>query len=215
MLRNRQRPVWSPDDLARIYAGPHDHRVLGDGHKARVDGLIDIGRRLWPNPTFVADLSCGNGVIAEGLGARRTTLGDYAPGFQYQGPIEETIEKIHPVDVFVCAETIEHLDDPDTVLRRIRVKANALVCSVPISQVPADDQNGEHYWAFDRAGAERMLMEAGWEPVLYEQVEAGPGSVNPTYQCGLWGCTRLDPWTDYGVTRNWTQIDPTTGEPWD
>lgn len=208
MLRNRQRPPWPSEDLDVIYAEPHDHRVLGDSHQARVDALIDLGRRLWPNPTFVADLSCGNGTIAEGLGARRTTLGDYAPGHQYHGPIEQTIEKIHPVDVFVCTDTLACLDDPDTVLRRIRVKASALVCSVPIVASPADDRNGGHYWAFDRAGVERMLAEAGWEPVLYDQHQVGPVLV------GMWGCTRLDPWTDYGVTRNWTQIDPTTGEPW-
>lgn len=190
MLRHRQRPAWSPEELAEIYAGPHDHRVLGEGHTARIDGLIAIGRELCPAPQSVADLSCGNGVIAEAIAVEGTavTLGDFAPGFEHRGPIEETIDLIDPVEVFVCAETIEHLDDPEMVLRKIRAKADVLVCSVPICRTPADDANGEHYWAFDREGAEAMLAECGWEPVVYRQVTAAPGSVEATYQCGLWGC---------------------------
>lgn len=194
MLRNRQRPRWSDEELAEIYAGPHDHRVLGSGHVARVATSIEVGKAIWPEPTFVADLSCGNGVIALGLGAAHTTLGDFAPGFQYQGPIEDTIREIHPVDVFVCAETIEHLDDPDEVLCLIRERANALVTSVPISDTPDDDANGEHYWAFDREGFEELLRWAGWEPDIFVEVEAGPGSVSDTYRCGIWGCVRIEGW---------------------
>lgn len=214
-MRNRQRPAWTPEQLATIYAGPHDHRVLGDGHTGRVDGLVRLGREVWPDPTFVADLSAGNGVIARGIGGAHITLGDFAPHpeFQLHGPIEDLLDEIDPVDVFVCAETLEHLDDPDLVLRKIRVKANALVCSVPICETPYDDLNGEHYWAFDRAGAEAMLRQAGWDPVLYEQVTAAPGSVKATYECGLWACLRLDVdvndrWVADTAPTPWTSIDP-------
>lgn len=188
-FRNRQRPSWTPEQLAEIYAGPHDHRALGYGHDARVAATITIGRFLNPSPLRVADLSCGNGVIARALGASvETILGDFAPGFQLRGPIEETIWRIQMVDIFVCSETLEHLEDPDAVLCEIRQRARALVCSVPLSTCPEDDQNGEHYWAFDRAGAEEMLVAAGWTPKYFAEVPAAPGSVNPTYQCGIWGC---------------------------
>lgn len=188
MFRNRQRPQWTPDELARIYAGPHDHRVLSPGHDLRIARTIAIARLVFPDPTSVADLSTGNGVIANALGAPDVILGDYAPGFDHRGPIEETIDLVPHVDVFICAETLEHLWEPDEVLIKIREKASALVCSVPISHCSEDDQNGEHYWAFDQEGAEKMLRDTGWDPVIYEQVTAAPGSVNPTYQCGLWGC---------------------------
>lgn len=188
-FRNRQRPAWTSEQLAEIYRGPHDRRVLGYGHDARIATAITIGRFLNPRPERVADLSCGTDEVATALGASvETILGDFAPGFALQGPIEETIWHVQMVDVFVCLETLEHLDDPDMVLREIRQRARALVCSVPLSSRPEDDQNGEHYWAFDRAGAEEMLVEAGWSPRLFAEVPAAPGSVNPTYQCGIWGC---------------------------
>lgn len=187
MFRNRQRPSWTDEQLAEIYAGPHDWRVMGEGHKLRIERLTAIAKELHPNPTSVADLSCGVPTVADALGAPLVILGDFAPGYALQGPIEETVDRIPKVDIFICSETLEHLEDPDLVLRKIRTKASSLVASVPISQCPEDDQNGEHYWAFDREGAEAMFREAGWEPILYEQVEASPGTVLPTYQCGLWG----------------------------
>lgn len=208
-MRNRQRPFWTPAELERIYAGPHDHRVLGDGHVARVHALVSIGRELWPSPTSVADLSAGNGVIALALEAPRTTLGDFAPHPDpswLRGPIEALVEEIHPVDVFVCAETLEHLEDPDHVLRSIR--ANALVCSVPICVTPDDDRNGEHYWAFDREGFEELLVSCGWQPTIYRQVEAAPGSVTATYQCGCWGCLRIPDWDPETPRLDFTTIDP-------
>jgi hypothetical protein len=187
MMRSRQRPAWRPDQLAEIYAGPHDHRVLAPGHDLRMERTIAIARAVYRAASSVADLSCGVGTVAEALGAPVVILGDFAPGYPFHGPIEETIDEIPHVDVFICTETLEHLDDPDMVLRKIRGKASALVVSLPICEVPEDDANGEHYWAFDREGAEAMYRAAGWEPALYEQVEAAPGSVEPTYQCGIWG----------------------------
>lgn len=188
-MRHLQRPFWTDQQISEIYAGPHDWRVLGDGHKARIETTTDIARRIMIHPNVVADLSCGVGDVATSLGARRVILGDIAPGFPIQGPIEETIDQlVSRVDVFICAETLEHLQDPDMVLAKIRKVATALVCSVPISERPEDDGNGEHYWAFDRAGAEEMLVAASWAPTIYEQVTAWPGTPNPTYECGIWGC---------------------------
>jgi len=189
-VRNRQRPTWPDEDLRNIYAGPHDHRALGWGHDARIATTIFIGRLLDDAPLRVADLSCGNGIVARSLNASvDTILGDYAPGFPIRGPIEQTIELVELVDVFVCSETLEHLDDPDSVLRQIRSRSRTLVCSMPLCRTPDDDQNGEHYWAFDRPGAEEMLREAGWEPTYFAEVPAAPGTSGRTYQCGIWGCT--------------------------
>ena len=46
----------------------------------------------------VADLSCGNAEIARGLGVEHVVLGDYAPGYQLCGPIEETVEALRSAD---------------------------------------------------------------------------------------------------------------------
>ena len=188
MIRERTRPQWTPEQLKDIYQGPHDARVLYPGHLPRVTRTIAMANRICPNPESVADLACGNGDIANGCGATRTYLGDFAAGFEFQGPVEETIDLIPEVTLMVAAETLEHLWDPDAVLLRFREKAQYLVCSVPVT--PEEGQNGEHYWSFDREGFESLLADTGWEVIDYEEVTAAPSVVFDTYQAGIWGCRR-------------------------
>lgn len=196
MIRERVRPRWSDEDLANIYRQPFDHRALGDGSTARVEVTAWIGRSMavyTDRPlSSVADLSCGNGEIAHKIAhpaGLRPILGDFAPGYEHRGPIEETIKSLPMVDLFVCAETLEHLWDPEPVLAMIQHKADRLVCSVPVWDDPAKEQNGEHYWAFDREGFETLLADAGWGPVLYAEVPSYPvGGDGGFYTCGIWGC---------------------------
>jgi hypothetical protein len=196
MLRERVRPRWTDQQLSEIYARPFDQNALGWGADARVVTTATIGRLLYvPEvPTSIADLSCGNGDIARriAVGDRHVPLylGDFAAGYQFTGPMEQTIDEMRdPVDLFVCAETLEHLWDPELVLDKVRSKANKLVCSVPLWERAEQEQNGEHYWAFDREGFEAMLDDTGWTPVLFAEVPSYPvGGHGGTYQCGIWGC---------------------------
>jgi hypothetical protein len=190
LIRQRVREQWSDEQLAEIYAGPHDHRVLSPGHDVRIEATVWIGKFLyWPDrPNSVGDLSCGNGYIANELKARKTYLGDFASGFEFCGPISQTIHEIPEIDLFICAETLEHLWEPDEALTLIRDKADKLVASVPLVNDPSEEQNGEHYWAFDREGAEQMFIENGWTLTrLFAEVPAAPGSFYQTYRCGIWG----------------------------
>jgi len=190
VIRQLNRPFWTDAEEREIYRSPFDHRVLGWGQDARIATSVMIGRLLFDQPERVADLSCGNGVVARALSATQSTiLGDLAPGFELCGPIEETIAGVDRVDTFVCLETLEHLHDPDLVLREIRSCSHTLLCSVPLCRVPEDDGNGEHYWVFDRAGFEAALAEAGWNLEYFAEVPAAPGTMGRTYQCGIWGCS--------------------------
>jgi len=177
--RERLRPVWPDDELARLYAEPHDHHRWGD-HEIRVDATIALGQRLaGPGVVSAADLSCGNGSILSAMPATLRYFGDFAPGYDITGPIEQTVDLIPPVDLFVCSETIEHLDDPETVLKAIRAKTSLLLLSTPVGAW--DDGNPEHYWAWDREAVERMLTDAGFTVVEYAEVA-------PSYRFGIWGC---------------------------
>ncbi len=179
MTRQRLRPAHSADELARIYAQPHDHTRWAD-HQIRVDATIALGQRLvgdWI--VSAADLSCGNGAILKAMPADRKWFGDLAPGYGTTGPIEQTIGRLSQVDLFVCCETIEHLDDPDTVLKAVRGKTSMLLLSTPVDAW--DDSNEEHYWAWDREAVEAMLTTAGFEVVEYAEV-------HPSYKFGIWGC---------------------------
>lgn len=183
MTRRRLRPAHSPDDMARIYARPHDHTDWDD-HRLRVGVTIEACRWFTRQGDVrtVADLSCGDAAIGRALDVERLILGDYAPGYEHTGPIETTIEQIEPVDLFICSETLEHLDGPDTVLKQIRARTNYLVLSTPVDRF--DDANVEHYWAWDRRAVDAMLTDAGFTTDIYCAVDTRPAGLY--YKFGIW-----------------------------
>ena len=182
MTRQRLRPAHTAEQLAAIYPQPHDHTRWRD-HHVRVDATIALAKGV-ENVHSVADLSCGDAAIAKAVAAEVTILGDYAPGYDIQGPIEETIHQIPDVDLYVCSESIEHLDDPDTVLKLIRSKARHLVLTTPVDNW--GDANIEHYWSWSRQDVEAMLAAAGWRIEVYNMLDMR-AAWSP-YCFGMWVC---------------------------
>ena len=181
--RLRLRSSHSPERLAEIYATPHDHTRFSD-HRLRVDATIALARWMAGDGVNVAaDLSCGDGAVLKAIPANRRIFGDLAPGYELTGPIEQTIDRIGQVDLIVCCETLEHLDDPDAVLQRIRTKTQGLVLSTPVDAW--DDDNEEHYWAWSRAGVETMLAATGFSVGVYACVDFTP--LGLPYNFGVWG----------------------------
>lgn len=177
----RLRPRWDDAALAALYAEPHDHRRYGRGHGERVAATIDLALGAILTRDTVADLSCGNGVIARAL-TPEPILGDYAPGYPITGPLETTLGNLTHVDVYVLSETLEHLDDPEAVLRLIRDRSTWLVLSTPLEAW--GDTNAEHYWAWDRIGVEDLLAAAGWVPVVHDTVDSR--EYGEPYLYGIW-----------------------------
>lgn len=183
MRRERLRPAYKQQDLVEHYCRPHSTFDNAD-HRLRVAITIQLTRALVGTVNSVADLACGDAAIASSVNPPRRYLGDLAPGYPICGPIESTIEQIPPVDLFVCTETIEHLDDPDAVLKAIRAKTTHLVLSTPVGCF--HDANAEHYWAYDREAVEAMCDEAGFKVSVYAELDltaAGPDH----YSFGIWG----------------------------
>ena len=186
MMRKRLRPMPTATELAELYAKPHDH-LRWEDHVFRVDVTSALAHHLLPKGGTVADLSCGNALIARRLEAShsaRLILGDFAPGYEHTGPIEQTIGLIPRVNLFICSETIEHLDDPDAVLRRIRAKTDRLILSTPDGE--DDDLNPEHVWGFDSEAVEKMLRDAGFIPETRTIVDLRPAG--GTYAFQIWTC---------------------------
>jgi hypothetical protein len=185
-MRIRLRPAYSAAELATLYAVPHAHEYWPD-HRLRVAETIRLAKEL-SVPDVVADLSCGDAAIGRALAPATLILGDVAPGYELCGPLEQTLEVIPHVGLFICSETIEHLDDPDAVLAAIRAKADALVLSTPLGETT--DRNPEHYWGWDTEGVGAMLAAAGWKTVIQRDVhyvpEPGENWMAASYQ--LWGC---------------------------
>ena len=184
----RLRPKHSDEELAQLYIEPHDHRRYGHGHHLRVETTKVMAQWMAEAAqlTSVADLSCGNGEIATSLrfGPRLTILGDYAPGYGYTGPLEDTLPRIKEVDLYICSETLEHLDDPTHALFLMRDAADHLVLTTPINAW--GDTNAEHYFAWDREGVESLFTSTGWTPVMFMTVDSTV--LGEPYEYGLWGC---------------------------
>ena len=182
--RARLRPKYTDDQLHEIYAQPHNHTRWQD-HHIRVDTTVATAQWVHVPHTSVADLSCGDAAIANALApnSSRVYLGDYAPGYEYHGAIEETLGKIPRVGTFICSETLEHLDNPDLVLANIRQKADRLILSTPIYEEAAVG-NLEHYWGWDCGTIEAMLATAGWRATVLNRLELR----DYIYDFQIWGC---------------------------
>lgn len=190
-MRKRLRErVWS-------YDTPYDH-TRWDDHRERVKWtireLVLFTNRVWGSDTEIsaADLTCGDaavmrGLVRERVGHVHTTIGDivYNPNLACDvvGPIEETIIKTVPPqgwDLFICTETLEHLDMPDVVLKMLRGRTRSLLVTTPIGEW--DDGNWEHVWGWDVDGVDEMLNSAGFIVAKFATMNAGH------YTHGLWGC---------------------------
>lgn len=181
-MRKRLRPAYDANGLAKVYATPHDHSVFKD-HRLRV--AMTIGFASWfERISSVADLSAGDATIINAIDAPTKYIGDFAPGYEFTGAIDETIHQIPMVDLFICSETIEHLDDPETTLKLIRAKTRSLILTTPIGEDNAD--NPQHYWGWDEEGIRDLLVGAGFAPVITSIVHFEDPSMIYDYQ--LWGC---------------------------
>lgn len=90
-----------------------------------------------------------------------------------------------PVDLLVCSETLEHLDDPDAFLERATLSARSLLLTTPENETATD--NPEHYWGWDSEAVSQMLHDAGWNTVdhrVFTPVTA------QTYRFQMWMATR-------------------------
>jgi len=179
-VRKRLRPRYSESELAKIYQVPHQHNRWED-HILRVKMTIALAS-YFTGVKSVADLSAGDAVIINAIQAERKYIGDFAPSYEFVGPIEKTIHEIPDVDLFICSETIEHLDNPDEVLAMIGKKTRHLILSTPDSET--DNGNPEHYWGWDNEGVREMLLAAGFIPKAFANFRV----IDLGYMYQAWAC---------------------------
>lgn len=191
MTIRRLRPAHPPERLHEIYAEQYDHTQWPD-HVQRVRTTIDC-IHAWTTRSqrrVVADLSCGDAAIARGLDdAACLILGDYVHNDEYAftGSIEHTVKLIGSVGLFILSETLEHVDDPVSLLIAIRQRAGYLVLSTPLDE--RDDQNEEHYWGWDEEGIRDLLFLSGWSVRARTLFTPKVDELYYTYQ--IWGASSV------------------------
>lgn len=196
------RPEGEAAYYARTYPGGYRHDRWPD-HVERVAASVRMISRYSGHIRTAADLSCGDAAIIRGVpGLRAAWLGDLngvtglpedvvrhpSVSVVAPGPLPETLDQLPgPVDLYVCSETIEHMDDPDELLRRLAGVATYLFLSTPLEEKP-ETGNPEHYWSWGQADMHQMLQDAGWTPLEVELLvpESTRHMVNAyTYQMWL------------------------------
>jgi hypothetical protein len=176
------RPEGEASFYRRTYPDGYKHDNWPD-HVERVKASADLIERYKGAIKTAADLSCGDGALLNMISRHLTwaTFGDLngAPASANlvscaagvvdsvpAGPLPDTLEYLPrpSVDLFILSETIEHMDDPDALLRAIALHARHLFLSTPVSET-ADVGNAEHYWGWSQSDVHEMLQATGWTPL--------------------------------------------------
>lgn len=170
-MRQRTRFDFDPDMYKDAYNTDQwvDHIYRVRVSRSILESIIGSGAI-----NSVADLSAGDGKIS-GNFPINSHLGDISTknciqnNFKYYGPIEETIFDIPQVDLFVLSETLEHLEDPENVLRLISYKSKVLFLSTPLEE--PINTNPEHLWSWGKDDIQQLLEMVGFiNTILYSEL---------------------------------------------
>lgn len=143
----------------------------------RIAATIALGKQLPRDEVqSIADLSAAGTSITPELGEHfgcNPILGDYGKNYgyapQYTGSYVDTLPLIDKVDLYVCSETLEHVEDPDDMLAMIRPRCRYMLLTTPVWEEPEQPSHG-HLWTWRRDDVETMLSEAKFTPIVFEEL---------------------------------------------
>lgn len=187
MTRRRLRDARSPEQERELYAQTYPDGYRHDAwpdHVERVAASVAMIDAYARHIRTAADLSCGDAAILNRipeleevwLGDLRGVPSTPPAGMSARvhsvppGLLPDSLADLpEPVDLYVLSETIEHVDDPDELLRVLASCATYLFLSTPLDEV-AHSGNAEHYWSWGQADMHEMLLDAEWSPLEYRKL---------------------------------------------
>jgi SAM-dependent methyltransferase len=127
----------------------------------------------------VVDLGCGDGgllsLVRRIPGVSSVFGVDFHPA-SADGWVERQVpamplnfiehwDRVPFADIYTATEVLEHLEEPYDLLRKIRARNGAIVCSSPHDEGPGNI-DASHNWAWDIEGYTRMLDSCGFDVLL-------------------------------------------------
>jgi 2-polyprenyl-3-methyl-5-hydroxy-6-metoxy-1,4-benzoquinol methylase len=163
--------------------------------------LTTAAHIAWLRPNSILDPACGDGTVVKAAlklwSAERVLFSDIGreniKALRREGwetDQDDALELLRSQadkswDVIVLTEFLEHIADPDELLREAKRVGSWLVASSPEMRVNQVDSNPEHLWMFDGDGFREMLAESGWIPTQKSFL----GFPALMYDFQIWVCT--------------------------
>lgn len=184
-------------DRAPVYEGVRSNYRWRD-HVMRL--LVTAGAIAWLDPKSILDPATGDASIIKAAHRlaplEHAHLGDVSTaqiadlwgqdfGFRCElsaGDALEFMRRHKKHDVVVLTEILEHVEEPEELLRLAREKGNYLVASSPLNET--DRSNHEHLWSWTEAAYRQMLIDTGWRPMVYIPIQFS----DYPYTFQLWVC---------------------------
>lgn len=178
--------VANPDDWDHHWSVHNEAAAANPAQKyrfLRIDSLIN-GLNLKKDVIKVVDLGCGSGDLLHDLSVRRpnyvlagiepslhgvTVAASKTRGVEFiNSDITKDAEAnlvLSQSDVIVCTEVLEHLDEPELLLRSLADKVprfSFLVLSVPGGPRSSFDRHIGHRRHFSKKRLENLLSDSGF-----------------------------------------------------
>lgn len=161
------RRFMTPAEFAKNYATQFNHRSHYS-HVERIEHTVKIAQELIDKEGIkrIADFSAGDRAVVNGLhGYEDAWLHDITDdGVDI---VERLRAETFTYDLFICTETIEHVEQPWTLLEEIAPRTRWLLLSTPLDEDPAKN-NWEHYWTFEATDIDDLLTQSGFVGRLVE-----------------------------------------------
>lgn len=182
-------PEWWPDHLLRVPSTAaavswFEPETIGDPACGDASVVLTADRLNGIRHAYLGDRS---GPQVEDLARREVEEAWPFPTTLSQGLMVDTMLGWPQLDLMVLTECLEHVEDPDAVLRMAAARAKHLVASSPLGETFGDN-NPFHVWAWDEAGYRKMIEDAGWRVVSLTTLSfTDPARI---YRFGIWTADR-------------------------